>query len=129
MPSDCDCFEEVGRLHHFFQDWFRGDLDPADFTTCEDALAPGFAMVTPSGDFIDRDEILEAIRRHRARESKGFAIETVGRSCQQLNGVHLVTYEERQAGARSTIRLSTAALTNAAGRFVWHRVHETWVTV
>ena len=129
MPSECDCFEEITRLHHFFQDWFRGDLDPVDFKICEDALAPGFAMVTPSGDLVSRDEILEAIWRHRSRESKRFSIETVGRGCEQLNGVHLVTYEERQGGVRSTIRLSTAALAETDGRFVWHRVHETGVTV
>lgn len=129
MSRDCACFEEVGRLHRFFQDWFRGDLDPADFRICEEALAPGFAMVTPSGDLIDRGEILDAIRRHRARESKSFLIETVGRSCRQLNGVHLVTYEERQAGVRSTVRLSSAVLTEGAANFLWHHVHETWVTV
>lgn len=129
MSRDCDCFDEVGRLHRFFQDWFRGDLDPADFSICEEALAPGFAMVTPSGDLIDRAEILDAIRRHRARESRSFSIETIGRSCQRFDRVHLVTYEERQTGVRSTIRLSTAALTSTDGRFVWHQVHETWVTV
>jgi hypothetical protein len=129
MSSDCECLEEVARLHRFFQDWFRGDLDPAEFGICKDSLAPGFTMVTPSGDLIDRAQILEAIRRHRARESQSFAIEIVGRNCERLNGVHLVTYEERQTGVRSTIRLSTAGLTNSAGRFLWHLVHETWVTV
>ena len=129
MSSDCNCFDEVGRLHRFFQDWFRGDLDVADFRICEDALAPGFEMVSPGGDLIERDEILAAIRRHRAREPKRFSIETVGRSCQQLNGVHLVSYEERQTGTRSTIRLSSAVLTEVGAGFVWHRVHETWVTV
>ncbi|MDJ0496420.1 MAG: DUF4440 domain-containing protein [Acidimicrobiia bacterium] len=129
MLEDRDCFDEVARLHRFFQDWFRGDLDRADFAICEEALAPGFAMVTPGGDHIDRDAILEAIRRHRAREAKSFTIETVGRGYQHVNGVHLVTYEERQAGARSSIRLSTAALTRNGPKYLWHLVHETWVTV
>ena len=129
MPEDCDCFDEVARLHRFFQDWFRGDLERADFTICEDALAPGFVMITPGGELIDRDEILEAIRRHRARESKSFSIETVGRSCRRLGDVHLVAYEERQTGVRSTVRLSSAVLTTVGPKFLWHQVHETWVTI
>ena len=129
MPSECSCFAEVARLHRFFQDWFRGELDAADFRKCEEALAAGFEMISPGGDLIERDEILAAIRRHRAREPKYFSIETVGRSCQRLNDAHLVTYEERQSGIRSTIRLSSAVLTETGGEFVWHRVHETWVTV
>jgi hypothetical protein len=129
MPSGCDCYDEVARLHRFFQDWFRGDLTTADFAICEDALAPGFEMVSPGGDLIERDEIVAAIRRHRAREPEHFSIETVGRSCQRLNGAHLVTYEERQTGARPTIRLSSAVLTQVGAGFVWHRVHETWITV
>lgn len=129
MPSDCRCFDEVARLHRFFQAWFRGDLPSSDFSVCEGALAPGFVMVSPSGELIERGEILAALQRHRAREPNSFSIETVGRSCQQLNGVHMVTYEERQTGTRSTIRLSTAVLTEARTAFLWHRVHETWVTV
>lgn len=129
MPEDCECFQEVERLHRFFQDWFRGELDDAKFSICDNALAPGFAMVTPGGQLIGRDDILQAIRQHRARESKSFSIKTVGRSCQQLNGVHLVTYEERQTGVRSTIRLSSAVLTEVGPNFRWHQVHETWVTV
>lgn len=129
MSSDCECFEEVARLHRFFEDWFRGDLEPADFGICEDALAPGFVMVTPNGELIERAEILTALRRHRAGEPSSFSIETVGRSCQRLNGVHIVTYEERQTGTRSTIRLSTAVLTEARISYLWHRVHETWATV
>ena len=57
MPESCVCFGEVGRLHDFFQGWFRGDLDPGDFA---------------------RDELLAALHRHRGRETASFAIETVG---------------------------------------------------
>lgn len=124
----CDCYAEVARLHQFFQDWFHGALSEEAFADCEQALAPGFTIVTPSGDLVDRDDILEVIRRHRGGEPPHFAITTVGRHCQRVNDLHLTTYEERQSGTRSTIRLSTAVLSEAEGRFRWHAVHETWLT-
>ncbi|MEA2001046.1 MAG: DUF4440 domain-containing protein [Actinomycetota bacterium] len=129
MSNDCDCQDEVARLHQFFQDWFRGTLDSGDFGLCEAALAPGFTIVTPGGELITRDEILEGVRRHRGGEPDEFRIETVARHCQRIENVHIVAYEERQTGARSTIRLSTAVLSDDAGAFKWHSVHETWVTV
>jgi hypothetical protein len=128
MPDTCFCFDEVARLHDFFQGWFRGDLAVGDFTGCESALAADFSIVTPGGDLVRRDELLSALRRHHGKEPRDFAIETVGRRCHQVNDVHLVTYEERQSGPRSTIRLSTAAITAVGDGFSWHSVHETWVT-
>ncbi|MDJ0952729.1 MAG: hypothetical protein QNJ81_03520 [Acidimicrobiia bacterium] len=128
MADDCVCHDEIARLHRFFQDWFRGDLDEAAFRLCEEALAPGFTIVTPGGELIERDHILTAIRRHRGGEQPGFAIETVARSCQQVAGVHIASYEERQSGTRSTVRLSTAVLSEDGGRYRWHNVHETWIT-
>lgn len=129
MPDACVCFGEVAHLHDFFQGWFRGELDDEDFARCEAALAEDFIIVTPGGELIAREELLAALRRHRGREPDDFTIETLGRRCQQTNNVHLVTYEERQSGPRSTIRLSTAAITKTDGVFAWHSVHETWVTV
>ena len=129
MAESCDCFDEVARLHQFFQAWFQGALGDEEFTLCEDALAPGFAIVTPGGDLVNRDEILAAIRVHRGGEPAEFAIETVGRHCQQVRGLHVTTYEERQMGSRPTVRLSTAVLSRSDDRFRWHAVHETWITV
>lgn len=128
MRDECRCHGEVVRLHRFFQDWFRGDLEEAEFGLCEAALAPGFTIVTPGGELIGREQILEAIRRHRGGEQPGFTIEAVGRSCQQVAGVHVSSYEERQTGTRSTVRLSTAVLSEENGRYLWHNVHETWIT-
>ena len=124
---DDRCFEEVARLHRFFQQWFRGEV--ADMATCVESLAADFALVTPQGELLGKAEILEAIRGHHGRECSDFTIETVGRRCDRVGGVHLVTYEEHQRGVRSTTRVSTAALTEEAGLFLWHRVHETWLTV
>ena len=129
MPDACDCFAEVARLHQFFQDWFRGEIPEAAFAMCAAALAPGFALVTPSGELIGRDEILAGIERHYGAEPNEFAIEIVERSCRRVNDVHLVTYEEHHLGPRPSIRLSTAALTRTGDEYSWHAVHETWVTV
>ena len=121
------CFQEVARLHRFFQQWFRGEV--IDMSTCEETLADDFSLVTPQGELLSREEILHAIREHHGREGSDFTIETVGRKCDRLGAVHPVTYEEHQRGVRSTTRVSTAALTEEAGLFLWHRVHETWLTV
>lgn len=129
MPDACDCHQEVARLHQFFQDWFQGVLGVDEFTLCEQALAPGFTIVTPGGEMVQRDEILEAIRLHRGGETPDFRIRTVGRSCQQVRGLHITTYEEHQTGARSTIRLATAILGSSADFYSWHAVQETWITV
>ncbi len=129
MPEECVCFDEVAQLHEFFQGWFQGDLATDEFGRCESALAEGFSIVTPGGELIHREELLTALRRHRGREPGSFTIDTVSRKCHRVNDVHLVTYEERQSGPRSTVRLSTAAITEGGGRFSWHSVHETWVTV
>lgn len=128
MVEGCDCYDEVARLHRFFEDWFHGALGGDEFALCEAALAPGFTIVTPGGDLATRDEIIEAIRLHRDGEPTEFAIETVGRHCQRVGDLHLTTYEERQRGPRPTVRLSTAVLSGAGNDFRWHAVHETWIT-
>ncbi len=128
MAEHCICHDEVARLHQFFEDWFHGTLPESAFSDCEAALAPGFTIVTPGGQLVDRDEILTAIRRHRGGEPPEFSIETVPRGCQQVRGLHISAYEERQTGARSTIRLSTALIGEVDGALRWHSVHETWIT-
>ena len=128
MSEHCVCYDEVARLHQFFQRWVRGDLEESAFAQCEQALAPGFTIITPAGALIARDEILPAIRRHRGGEPANFEIRTVPRTCQQVRGLHLSTYEEQQIGARTTSRLSTAVLGDRDGSLVWHSVHETWIT-
>lgn len=128
MAEECLCFTEVARLHRFFQDWFQGKLPESDFAVCEDSLGPGFTIVTPGGELSTREDILEAIRRHRGGEPAEFTIETVGRHCQRIGDLHLTSYEERQTGTRVTSRLSSAVVGETAQGFVWHSVHETWVT-
>lgn len=128
MPETCDCHAEIARLHDFFQEWHRGNLAPEDFAQCEAALAPGFTIVTPVGQLLERDEILSAVRRHHGGEPPDFGIRTVARSCQRVRGLHVSTYEEHQEGTRSTVRLATALLSEVEDRLVWHAVHETWIT-
>lgn len=128
MPDTCSCHREVARLHDFFQEWHRGNLPPSEFAICEHALAPGFTIITPVGQLLERNLILDAVRAHHGGESPDFRISTVGRSCQRVRGLHISTYEEHQEGARSTIRLSTAVLSEVENRLVWHAVHETWIT-
>ncbi len=128
MTDRCICHDEIARLHDFFQEWHRGNLAAEEFAQCEAALAPGFTITTPVGQFLDRDLILDAVRLHHGGEAPDFRIKTVARACQRVRGLHVSTYEEHQEGVRSTIRLSTAVLSEVDNRLVWHAVHETWVT-
>ena len=128
MPEVCECHVEIARLHDFFQEWHRGSLEAEDFALCEEALAPGFTIITPVGQLLERDLILDAVRNHHGGEGPDFRIKTVARSCQRVRGLHISAYEEHQEGARSTIRLATAVLGEIDGVLRWHSVHETWVT-
>lgn len=125
MPESCRCHEEIARLHHFFQEWFRGNLEPDAFASCEEALAQDFTILTPSGEQIEREQILEAIRGHRGGEPPHFEIDTAPRSCKQVRGLHIATYEEHQSGTRSTVRVATAIID---GSMKWRHIHETWLT-
>jgi len=128
MPDTCECHVEIAGLHDFFQEWHRGNLQPDEFARCENALAPGFTIITPVGQLLEREVILDAVRRHHGGEGPDFRIRTVARSCQRVRGLHISTYEEHQEGVRSTIRLSTAVLGEIDGVLRWHSVHETWIT-
>ncbi|MCB1034010.1 MAG: hypothetical protein KDD47_09280 [Acidobacteria bacterium] len=126
---------EVEELHRFFEGWFVGTLERSDevFAQLPEALAPGFAIIGPSGRLVEREDLLVEIRRaHGAWQPLGGRIRIENfRHRQSVQGLHVVTYEEHQAqGGTKTARLSSALLADAPESprgLRWLHVHETWL--
>lgn len=55
-----DWVTEIDELHAFFEDFFLAR--ESSMQRVEQALAPGFTMISPDGSSADRSAVLEAIR-------------------------------------------------------------------
>lgn len=131
---DDRCRAEVHELHRFFADWFTGRVPFGDneLRRVRDVLHPEFEIITPAGRILDRDRLLDVLRRGYGTRSAatGFAIRVDGYRGRPLGaGVHLVRYEEWQkepdGGARG--RLSTALFREWPGtpnEVQWMHLHE-----
>jgi len=125
---------EIEQLHQFFQDWFRGELDKTDeaFARFENALSPGFIIISPDGAAHDRESILDAVRSgHGSDPSAEIWIRNVRLRATGRDHV-LATYEEWQRlRGDERGRLSTVLFDRddeAANGLRWRHVHETWLS-
>ena len=124
---------EIEELHAFFQDWIGGAADrSADrFGRLEDALAEGFTFVTPSGESLEREAVIGAVRRaHGTRP--GLRITIREPRLVHSEGDHRVaTYQEWQETEEDrTGRISTVVFRRREGAphgLVWIHLHETWI--
>lgn len=123
---------EIVDLHDFFVAWYTGQAD-GDVTRVADALAPGFELVSPDGECLDRGTVLDAIRGRQATYYDGeFDIEIRNVTC-LARGPELVTarYEEHQrTDSDATARISTAtfrAEADAPNGLRWAALQETWL--
>ncbi|MFB6217692.1 MAG: DUF4440 domain-containing protein [Halobacteriaceae archaeon] len=132
MPTLRECRREVEQLHAFFVEWYAGAVARDRFDRLEGALAPGFGMVTPEGERLDRAAVVEAVRTDYGRDDPGefdIDIRNVERAA-DCGACVAVRYEEHQRGEAETARLSTAILRESAdapGGLAWLDVHETWL--
>lgn len=135
MSSVTDYREEVESLHAFFVDWYTGVADSEDFQALEDALAPSFEMIPPTGAIADRETVTSAVREaFDTYEQGSFDIEIRDvEVVEQYDQTALVRYEEWQddAGEESG-RLSTALFTieettNESPTVEWRYLQETWL--
>ncbi|MDX1579100.1 MAG: DUF4440 domain-containing protein [Gemmatimonadota bacterium] len=125
---------EIEALHAFFEGWIGGTLDrsQAAFERLEAALADDFSFVTTSGELLDREAVLEGVRKaHGARAGLRIAIRQPHLVYDAED--HLAaTYEEwQEAGGERTGRRSTVFFgrrEGAPGGLVWLHVHETLIT-
>lgn len=60
--------KEIRELHAFFEAWYRGTIDDSDgsFSRVENALAPGFTLITSGGQIIARNQLLALLRAEYA---------------------------------------------------------------
>jgi len=130
-PTLADCRTEIERLHDFFVAYYTGET--ADISPMEAALAPDFEMVSPGGDVLDREEVIELVRSKRNGYDSGeFDIAIYGVELLDSAQTHAVArYEEHQTGpdgddARVSTVLFRTDKDTPAGRS-WVTVHETWL--
>ncbi len=124
---------EVVGLHHFFQDWFNGVLPASEraFERVEQVLAPSFWMITPDGNFVRREALIEGLKAaHRTRQNMRIWIQNT--AIQSKNGDILTeTYEEwQEINDKTTARISSAQFEispSAPNGVHWLHVHETWL--
>ena len=124
------CRREVEALHRFFQSWFRGDDGASSLERLEDALAPGFELVTVGGRLVPRGELLSGISDARGKRSAEFSIEVTWLGGREVGpDLAIAVYLERQADdAASTDRISSALFRRRAGApegVEWVHLHET----
>lgn len=134
---DDRCRGEVYDLHQFFQDWFNARIEPTDgnFDRFEGVLAPGFQIVFPNGQIIDRDALTARVRAaHGANVRSGAPIRIwidAYRSRPIEEGLQLVTYQEwQQTVGPPRGRRATAVMRHREGRprnVEWLHVHEVWL--
>lgn len=117
---------EIEDLHEFFVEWYDGALAESAFERLEAALAPGFTMVTPAGEYEDRAAVLEWIRQAHGREAdRQFDIEIRNVDVVANGPEHtVVRYEEHQTVEGETDgRIST--VTFREDDLAWLALHET----
>lgn len=136
MLSRGECRREIVTLHDFFVDWYTGVADRASFETFEHTLQEDFEMITPSGELLERQSVIELVETKRDRYDRGtfdIEIENVD-VIEATDRLTVCRYEEHQHGPTETsARLSTALLAPSEEvgtedpQIEWRYVHETWL--
>jgi hypothetical protein len=129
---------EVRALHIFFAEWLdvSGRDRALDPDRMEQAFAPDFRMVAPSGALLARADVIArviAARGSRGSYERPFRIRIDHAEAIEVGGgLVVVTYVERQEGGeRPPMARRASALFREAvqtpGRVEWVHVHETWI--
>lgn len=128
------CRAEIVGLHEFFVDWFTGELDGGaiEFARFTAATHPSFTMVVPSGQLIDKPQIVRGLNdAHGSWRGRGFRIEILEITDRLVtDSSALVTYEEWQYEGSSLLNARTSsalfvAASHAPNGVVWRHLHET----
>ncbi len=124
---------EIEGLHIFFEEWFSGRCDQADFEGRFDhRFDSKTVLVQPGGQLYARDEFREAVRSAHGT-NPDFRIQIRNVTIHREKGdLFLVTYEEWQRNALASKppdngRLSSVLFDMSTGSPVWLHIHETWL--
>ena len=88
--------KEITELHQFFESWYRGNIENSErsFGRLADVLAAGFALITPDGHVVEREQLLDLMRAEYATKPE---IKIWIENCQLRfsdQNVFVVIYEE-----------------------------------
>jgi len=131
VPTLAACRREIEELHAFFVAWYTSQI--GEFDRMEAVIAPDFGMVSPDGDRLDREAVLETVRDGRGRHEPGtFDIDVRNVALLDSGDDHaLAQYEEWQTSPDGRDgRISTVIFRVDPGtpnRLAWVVVHETWL--
>ena len=128
--------QEVSDLHAFFEAWLSGEAENTNtvFSRVESTLGEEFTMVSPSGQRLQRSDVIGWLRgTHGARATQGpFHIAIAEPEILLLRPplVLLGYVEEQTLGDVVTRRQSTALFEisiEGGQRVRWLALHETWI--
>lgn len=124
--------KEIAELHQFFQDYFRGVIDPVAISRFVDAMGDGFTIINSAGHIADRTTIINVIRNaHNQRHN--IKIWTENHQIRQIKeGLIVATYEEWQTTDETTQRQATVVFQQdeaAPNGLLWLHVHESGLRV
>ena len=123
---------DIIRLHDFFQAWYRGELEATAFSSFEQALDESFQIITPDGNLLPRERILQAVRQQAGSDaSAALEIRHVEPVAVDQH-IAVFRYQEWQSRAddKPRGRLSTVVFRRdaaASNGLIWLQVHETWL--
>jgi len=124
--------QEIIRLHEFFVDWMTGILPKTDanFAQFADSLSEDFYIVTPTGQFTQRDTLVTRLyNTHNQRQNFRIWIKNV-QIHHTSQDVIVATYEEWQESQDDNITalISTVIFIvdqSKSNDLQWQCVHET----
>jgi len=129
------CEKEVIELHRFFEQWFKSEIENKDeiYTRVENVLGKEFILISPSGKFTSRDEVLAQIKNgygSRKDDEVPYRLWVQNIDCRFLeNNLCLIMYEEwGEVDGKLNARISSALFRKndqAINRVEWIHVHET----
>jgi len=121
--------DEIDALHVAFERWFRGDLD--DLHRVELALSHDFTFISPRGDTVPYDKLMDGLQNARGSRDLRIRIEKPQVQWKAAHAV-LATYEEWHDHADYSTGRQTTVLfcieESTPGGLLWRHVHETWIT-
>jgi hypothetical protein len=119
---------EVIELHALFVELFTGRL--RDFSRCEAVFSPELEMVTPEGRLVNRAQILEGLKKVKARADFRITIHNIAPVAEDAGSVLLRYIEEQYRDGETTRRLSIALFETAGTApcgVAWRYLQETWI--
>jgi hypothetical protein len=125
--------KEIVDLHVFFVEWYdKATASASDFARFDRVMGPGMQMIPPSGAILDRETVVDYVRKNRGTFNGDFAIEITDISpAWEASGAICLTYiEKQQRTGVNTARRATVFFTessSAPNGVEWRHLQETWL--